>query len=249
MEFTFAMHLYSKQFIFTNLKKHTMQIRKNTKANLESKRSIFLQVGFIVSLALVLLSFEWTTVGTEKFDWEIDRGTIIDEDLYEVTIIKEKQEVKKMKIVTPIFVNDEDDLPDDDVIIDVEVSDNTENSLFNQQEFFIEEIEKEDNEIYVNVQKRSQFPGGEAALFAFLKANINYPLIARDIGITGFVYVSFIVWKDGTIRRTNVIRGIGSGCDEEVIRVMNIMPDWEPGIIDGRKVNTIFHLPVSFKLN
>jgi len=224
-----------------------MQIKKTEKANLESKRSIFLQIGFISSLAFVLLAFEWTTVETEKFDWDFDRGTIIDEDLYEVKIIKEKPEIKKVKIVTPIFVDDEDDLPDDDVVIDVEVTENTENSL-EQQEFTIEEIETEDDSIYTFVQKRPQFPGGEAALYAFLNGNLKYPQLAREVGVKGIVLVSFVVWKDGTIRRIIIKRGIGSGCDEEVIRVINIMPDWEPGIIDGKKVNASFVMPVSFKL-
>lgn len=226
-----------------------MQIRKNKKANLESKRSIFLQVGFIVGLAFVLLAFEWTTIETDKFDWDFDRGTIIDEEIYEVKIINEKPEIKIIKLVTPIFVSDEDDLPDDDVIIDVEVNATTENNLDQRQEFTIEEIETEDDSIYTFVQKRPEFPGGEAAMFAFLKGNLEYPRIAREIGLTGIVYVSFIVWKDGTIRAVNIKRGIGMECDEEVLRVMGIMPDWDPGVKDGKKVNVRFEMPFSFKLN
>ncbi len=225
-----------------------MQIKKTEKANLESKRSIFLQIGFISSLAFVLLAFEWTTVETEKFDWDFDRGTIIDEDLYEVKIIKEKPEIKKVKIVTPIFVDDEDDLPDDDVIVDVEVTENTENSLENLKGFDTGEPEVEDNFIYEFVQKYPEFPGGEPALFAFLSKNLEYPRLAKEINLTGTVYVEFIVWKDGSIRNVKIIRGPGSGIGEEVIRVINKMPNWEPGMQGGKKVNVNFRMPVSFKL-
>jgi protein TonB len=225
-----------------------MQIRKSKKANLESKRSIFLQIGFVLSLAFVLLAFEWTTVETNKFDWDFDRGTLIDEDIYEVKIIKEETEVKKTKIITPIFVSDDADIPDEDLDINAEVDETTKNNLNNQQEFVNIEIQAEDNKIYDFVQIPPRFPGGEKALYAFLRHNLKYPHLAREIGLAGKLLVGFVVQKDGTIKDIRIIRGIGSGCDEEVIRVINKMPRWEPGIQGGKKVNVNFHMPVSFKL-
>ena len=226
-----------------------MQIRKNTKANLEPKRSIFLQIGFVLSLAFVLLAFEWTTVETDKFDWDFDRGILVDEDIYEVKIIKEETEVKKTKTITPIFVSDDTDIPDEDLNINAEVDETTENSLDNQPEFTNEEIETEDNTIYDYVQVFPEFPGGEVALYAFLAKNLKYPKLAKEIGMVGKVLVQFIVWKDGTIRDIKILRGLGSGCDEEVIRVINKMPRWKPGMQGGKKVNVMFRMPISFKLN
>jgi len=225
-----------------------MQIRKNKKANLESKKSIFLQIGFIVSLAFVLVAFEWRTVEMDKVEWDFDKGVIMEEDIYEVKAIEEKPEPKMMKILAPIFVVDEEDLPDEDFEVDAEVSDETENSLDNRKEFFVEETEPEDNFVYDFVQKRPQFPGGEVALYAFLKDNLVYPKNARDIGLIGKVHVEFIVWKDGTIRNVKILRSIGGGCDEEVVRVINKMPRWEPGMQGVEKVNVYFRMPVSFKL-
>ncbi|NOX45837.1 MAG: energy transducer TonB [Chlorobi bacterium] len=226
-----------------------MRIKKSSKANLESKRSIFLQIGFVLSLSFVLLAFEWTTVETDKFDWDFDRGTLIDDEISEITIIKEKPEVKKTKIITPIFVPDDEDIPDDDLDINAEVDETTENSLDNRQEFTNEEIETEDNNIYEFVQIRPQFPGGEAALYAFLAKNLKYPRLAKEINLTGTVHASFIVWKDGTIKDVKILRSIGSGCDEEVIRVLNMMPKWNPGMQGGKKVNVSFHMPVVFNLH
>jgi protein TonB len=226
-----------------------MQIRKNKKANLESKRSIFLQIGFVLSLAFVLLAFEWTTIETDKFDWDFDRGILVDEEIYEIKIIKEKPEVKKVKIITPIFVPDDVDTPDDNLDISAEIDESTENSLDNQPEFTNEEIVTEDNTIYDFVQVFPEFPGGEAALYTFLAKNLKYPKLAREIGVMGKVLVEFIVWKDGTIRDMKILRGLGSGCDEEVIRVINKMPKWKPGIQGGKRVNVMFRMPISFKLN
>ncbi len=226
-----------------------MQIRKNKKANLESKRSIFLQIGFVLSLAFVLLAFERTTVETEKFDWDFDRGTLIDEEIYEIKIIKDKPEIKKVKTITPVFVPDDEDIPNDDLDISAEVDETTENSLDNQPEFTNEEIVTEDNTIYDFVQVFPEFPGGEAALYTFLAKNLKYPKLAREIGIMGKVLVEFIVWKDGSIRDIIILRGLGSGCDEEVIRVINKMPKWKPGMQGGERVNVMFRMPISFKLN
>ncbi len=234
-----------------------MQIRKNTrlndvvgqeKANLESKKSIFLQIGFIISLAFVLVAFEWRTPELEKVDWDMYSGIPMDIDLYEVKAIEEKPEPKMMKLIAPIFVIDEEDLPNEDFEVDAEVSDETENSLDNRKEFNVEETETEDNFIYDFVQKKPQFPGGEVALYAFLKDNLVYPKNARDIGLIGKVHVEFIVWKDGTIRNVKILRSIGGGCDEEVVRVINKMPRWEPGMQGVEKVNVYFRMPVSFKL-
>jgi len=78
---------------------------------------------------------------------------------------------------------------------------------------------------------------------------MKYPTRAREAGIEGTVHVSFVVWNDGSIRNTSILRGIGGGCDEEAIRVVNLMPKWKPGIQLTKKVNVQMSLPVKFVLN
>jgi periplasmic protein TonB len=92
------------------------------------------------------------------------------------------------------------------------------------------------------------FKGGEEALFKFLRDNINYPAKAREINKEGRVYVTFVVSETGKIRDVRLLKGVGYGLDEETIRVVKLMPDWTPGMLNGKKVSVQYNLPVNFSL-
>ncbi len=98
------------------------------------------------------------------------------------------------------------------------------------------------------VEEMPEFPGGEAARIKFLSENIKYPQIAREIGVQGPVFVTFVVEKNGRITGVKILRGIGSGCDEEALRVISSMPDWKPGRQNGKEVRVQLNMPISFKL-
>ncbi len=93
-----------------------------------------------------------------------------------------------------------------------------------------------------------EFPGGPEALMSFLHKNLKYPEMARENGVTGSVYASFIVSKEGKISDIKIVKGLGAGCNEEVLRVLKFMPDWKPGMMAGKPVAVQFNLPVKFKL-
>ena len=98
------------------------------------------------------------------------------------------------------------------------------------------------------VEQSPEFPGGYEAMLKFLKDKISYPSIAQEAGITGTVFVSFVVSKTGEISNTRILRGIGQACDEEAIRVVNEMPRWIPGRQNGSAVPVIFQIPIKFQL-
>jgi periplasmic protein TonB len=98
------------------------------------------------------------------------------------------------------------------------------------------------------VEIMPEFPGGENALNKFLSDNIKYPVEARENKTEGRVYITFVVSETGKIRDARLIRGIGDGCDEEAIRVVKLMPDWKPGVQQGRKVPVQYVLPVKYTL-
>ncbi len=93
-----------------------------------------------------------------------------------------------------------------------------------------------------------EFPGGEDALFSFLSKNLRYPMFERENGITGVVFVSFVVNSTGEIDQIEILRSPSSGFNEEVIRVVKKMPVWKAGIQGGQKVPVRFKLPVRFGL-
>ena len=93
-----------------------------------------------------------------------------------------------------------------------------------------------------------QFPGGEGELFKFLRNNVKYPRNARENGISGKVYVSYIIDKDGGLRDIKIMKGVSQDLDEEAMRVIKLMPKWIPGIQDGIPVQVQYNMPINFML-
>ncbi len=93
-----------------------------------------------------------------------------------------------------------------------------------------------------------EFPGGMAALIAYIKKNLRYPAMAREEGIEGRVVVKFIVNTTGEIESAIIERSLPGGCDKEALRVVNSMPKWKPGKQNGHAVKVYYTLPISFKL-
>ena len=105
------------------------------------------------------------------------------------------------------------------------------------------------DEVFKVVEVDPEFPGGVEALYKYLAENIKYPEQAKKDGVQGRVFVRFVVEADGTVAEAEVLRGIGGGCDEEALRVVNAMPKWKPGTVDGKPVRTQYNLPITFRLN
>jgi periplasmic protein TonB len=93
-----------------------------------------------------------------------------------------------------------------------------------------------------------RFPGGDESRLAFLKRNVKYPLAAMQSGVQGVVVVVFIIERDGTLSNIQIERGIGGGCDEESVRVVKMMPLWEPGKRQGKAVRVMVRMPVVFRI-
>ncbi len=107
---------------------------------------------------------------------------------------------------------------------------------------------KDPNEPLMLVEQMPEFPGGQEAMFAYIGKELKYPKEAIDRGIEGAVFIQFVVERDGSIGEVKVLRGIGGGCDEEAVRVVQGMPKWSPGKQSGKEVRTRFNLPIRYKL-
>ena len=248
MESPLVVHLIYENKFFNPLKIIGMKIRKTKKANLENRRGIYFQIGVIIALSLVLLAFEWRTAESEKIDLMLNRDILIEDEISEITIHKKKPEMPKPKIIRPIIeVKDEIEV-DEEIEISSEVTDKT----FNETEFIIEDENDEQHEeptFFAIPEIHPDFPGGFVAMQKFIKDNLKYPQAAREAGISGTVYIEFVVWNDGSIRKVAVKRGIGGGCEEEAMRIVKLMPKWIPGLQRTKPVNVPMVLPVKFKLN
>ena len=113
----------------------------------------------------------------------------------------------------------------------------------------VKQVTEEDpNKIFTAVEKEPGFPGGDEAFLKYLAKNIHYPAIAKENNVQGKVFLSFVVEKDGSLTDVKTVRGIGSGCDDEAMRVLKASPKWKPGIQNGRPVRVSYTIPVSFTL-
>lgn len=109
--------------------------------------------------------------------------------------------------------------------------------------------EKDNDTVFMVVEDMPSFPGGQKALMNYIASNIEYPEKAKNDKVSGRVFVSFVVEKDGSIGDVELLRGIGSGCDQEAIRVVSSMPNWEPGKQGGKPVRVKYNLPIKYQLD
>ncbi|PWK79652.1 outer membrane transport energization protein TonB [Mucilaginibacter oryzae] len=91
--------------------------------------------------------------------------------------------------------------------------------------------------------------GGAAAWAKFLQKNLRFPPAAQDAGVSGRVFMSFIIEKDGTLSNIKVDRGAGYGFDEEATRVLKLAKAWKPGVQNGQNVRVRYSIPISFQLS
>ncbi len=114
----------------------------------------------------------------------------------------------------------------------------------------VSKSESEDEDLMgVIVERRPEFPGGQKALMEYLKTNLVYPKTAQDSSIQGRVLVNFFVEKDGSITNVEVARSIHPALDEEAVRVVSMMPKWQPAMRKGDPIRSKYILPIFFKIN
>lgn len=227
-----------------------MEIKKSPKADLESKKLTFTLIGLVVSLFIIWRVFEIKSYDKQTLD-DLQRTVeVIEEEMVEIT----KQEQPKVQPpqpkpqVTQIQVVEDDVEVDDDIDINAEVD---QDEVLEEYEYEAPDIEEEEiveAEVFIVVEEMPEFPGGPAKMLEYIQKNVKYPMMARESDIQGRVFVNFVVEPDGSISNVNVMRGIGGGCDEEAVRVVNSMPKWKPGKQRGSAVRVSFTVPIIFKL-
>jgi TonB family protein len=111
-------------------------------------------------------------------------------------------------------------------------------------------LTKSNEPVYDVVKTMPEFKGGFDAMVNYLVTNIKYPEDAKKNNIQGTVFVSFIVMKNGKVEDVSILKGVNPDLDNEALRVVKGMPDWNPGRNDdGKIVNVRFNLPIKFALD
>ena len=229
-----------------------MEAKKTPKADLEKRRGLYLELGLVVILAAALVAFniksydkEVKEVNTRVAQSEIDAEVLNTPPEELPPPPPPEQEI----VATDLKVVENDEQPINEVGL-INADDNANKA----QETFVkvevkEEVEEVEEEVFLVVEDDPEFPGGLSALSQYLASNIKYPQLAKENNITGKVFVSFVVEKDGSVGQVKILRDIGGGCGAEAVRVVKAMPKWKPGKQRGKPVRTQFNLPVDFSLN
>jgi protein TonB len=110
-------------------------------------------------------------------------------------------------------------------------------------------MEPGEEDVYLLADDKPEFPGGEDALKAFITANVDYPEEAKKNRITGKVFVSFVIDKEGKVVMVKIAKGVDPSLDKEALRVVNSMPAWKPGKHEGKLVKVKFTVPIAFALS
>ena len=220
-----------------------MEIKKDPSVDLNKQRPLFFGIGLGLSLLLVTILIEWRTYDRSYMDLgQVD--DIFDEQL-EVPLTEQPPPPPPPPVLPEIIeVPDEEEIEEDIIDIDVEV---TEETIV--EDIVMDDLEEDVDEIFTIVEEQPLPEGGLAAFYGYVGKNLRYPRQASRMGIEGRVTLRFVVERNGTLTQISVLKGIGGGCDEEALRVIRECPiKWKPGKQRGKPVRVNYIIPIYFKI-
>ncbi len=211
-----------------------------------NNRIIHFEIGMIAALLIVFSAFEY-----KSYQHDVLNQTykVVDDTPVDYIMPTTHKEKKKLPPKPNISISVVEEPVDPDLFPDIDASAGEDSPIPDwepemKKEESIEEVEP----IVLIPSVMPEFPGGVNAMMMFIANNIEYPKLAREANISGTVFIGFVVEKDGAISNIELVRSIGGGCDEEALRIVQIMPRWNPGKQRGVPVRVRLTLPVKFTL-
>ncbi|UKN00415.1 energy transducer TonB [Paracrocinitomix mangrovi] len=231
-----------------------MIAKKSKKANLERKRFAFFQIGLLLSGAMCLVAFEYTSGVSEERVVVFDEGPSItyidpiDEDLYNQKE-QPKQEQQKAQAVNLENVVEGSRNPNEGAVVvtDPDITFDP-NDLTGIGPIDPGQLIEPTGGIVDVPDFEPEFIGGLEAMSKWLQKEIDYPQDMIDMGLSDLVYVQFVVNEDGSISNVEVVKSQYEAFAKEGKRVVKKMPKWKPGEQAGKPVRVRFTLPINFQL-
>ncbi len=222
-----------------------MEPRKYPEADIRKKTDIYFMVGLAVALGFTYAAFSYSSSD------QVDNSLMVVEQVEEV---EEMTDITRQEQPPPppppppqtIEVIEDDSEVEEAEIEATEIDQETVIEPIQEQ---IEVVEQtKEPEVFFVVEDMPEFPGGEAKMFKYISDNMDYPPLARENNIQGRVTVQFVVDEKGRVIDAKVLKGIGWGCDEAALKVVNSMPNWKPGKQRNKPVRVRFVIPIRFVL-
>lgn len=227
--------------------------KKSKKADLERKRFAFFQIGLVLSGAICLAAFEYTSIRFGELAENETNQEILnpftETQIKEYVVKEQSQAPKKVQkqIILEVTPSDKPDIkPNDNIskINDIDIRDVTDWGDDWGNDTIIATTGGGDGKVYDLPQIMPLFPGGVAAMTNWIANNIELPYYAEPLN--GTVYVRFVVDEKGEINNVAITRGLHSDYDKASLAVVQKMPQWKPGEQAGKKVKVRYNLPIKF---
>jgi periplasmic protein TonB len=223
-----------------------MESKKTKEADVHKKSLFFFSIGLFVSTSTMVAIFEHKTY-VETVDFSVTRVQDQMEEMLDVPTTDQPPppppQIQQPKVIE---VPDEEKM-EEEIMMNLDVESTTETNV--ERIEISQEKEEDIDQIFTVVEQTASPIGGTTAFFQFVSDNMKYPPQAKRMGVSGRVFCEFVVNRDGTIQDVKITRGIGAGCDEEAIRVMQGAPPWMPAKQRGKEVRSRIHMPLVFKLD
>ncbi len=229
-----------------------MEIKKSAKANLENKKLFYREIGLMLTLAIVLMAFEYKS--TEKGTSTLQQETAVEVEVENIPITTEAPppppEGPKIPVLSDqINIVDDEIVVNDDLFISLEDTKNMGVEIMDYVAEVAEETIEEAPIPFAMVEEKPSFMGGDPNEFSrWVNQNLSYPEIARENGITGRVTLQFTIEPDGSVSNVIVLRGVDASLDKEAVRIVKSSPKWKPGKQRDRAVRVSYQFPVYFQL-
>ena len=228
-----------------------MEIKKSPKADLENKKTLFLEIGLVIALAAAGTAFAISSKpepepytppkqDVREQEFEMDR-----------TIQQQEQQPEQQKAKTQVLadvltiVSNDTKIDTPDLLFSDDASD------FDDFEFEVEEVVEQivEEEIFVTAEEMPTFQGGDLSKFRnWVQGKVRYPQIAQENNISGRVLLMFVIERDGSLTNIQVLQTPDSSLSDEAIRILKTSPKWTPGKQRNQSVRVKYTLPIDFRI-
>ena len=230
-----------------------MEIKKTPKADLENKKLLFREIGLMISLAAVLVAFEWSS--KDKESSTIQAGPQAAVEVENVPITQQETPPPPENIREPV-VSDVLQIVNNDIKVASTIlsTEDVKGVGVDIKDYVVTQAapeEASDNEVipFAIVEEKPKFQGGDQNDFTkWVSSHIDYPEIAKENGVQGRVTLQFTVDTDGSVKNVSVLRGVDASLDKEAVRVVSSSPKWTPGRQRNKNVKVRYTFPVIFQL-
>lgn len=230
-----------------------MESKKTREADLEGRQVQRFLLGLVVVLAVLFVALEWNSSDSGWAFFDTDEDLEAEMDLSPLK--RDKDEIPMMlpqEKVEELPKSEELHLVDEDVELSQEQPEQQE--ILEKPEKADEEEQPEVVDMYNEpvdfrvVEDLPQFPGGASEFIKWLTKNLKYPISAQKRMVKGRVVAQFIVNTDGSVSDLELTEHLDTSCDQEVLRVLRLMPKWQAGMMNAKPCRTKVSIPIIFNM-